>query len=162
VRPFLVLPELQKGPDWLTKSPLDFVVLRPPPRKGSSHPHVFYTGDLFPAERDAFLQKAQALCLLYGDYSVLELQLFHQWSEAHHLPVIATKHQLELWPGLCWHTKSGWVLEDTPDPLQALLVENPSLTLERGFENYPHRELVDSTLNELLRLYQKSFKLRWT
>lgn len=162
LRPFLILPDLQSGPKWLSQSPVDFVVLRAPPRRGSSHPHVFYTGELYPAEREAFMKRAKALCLLYGDYSVLELQLFHQWSEKHQIPVIANKHQTELWPGLCWHTKSGWVLEESGDPLRDLLVQNPSLQLERGFENYPHRELVDSTLNELLRLYQKSFALRWT
>ena len=162
LRPFLLLPDLQTGPAWLEHSPLDFVVLKGAPRRGSRQRHVFYTGELFPAERDAFLKRAKALCLLYGDYSVLELQRFHQWSEAHHVPLIVHRRQTELCPGLCWHSKSGWVLEEGPDALKNLIENNPNLNLGRGFENYPHRELVDSTLNELLRLYQKSFALRWT
>ena len=162
LRPYLVLPDLQDGPTWLENSPMDFVVLRPHPRRGSSHPHIFYTGELFPSERDLFLQNSRALCLLFGDYSVLELQRFHQWSEQMQKPLIVNRYQTEVWPGLCWHLKSGWVLEDGNDPLRELLIENPKLELPQKFENYTRRELVDSTLNELLRLYQRCFVQRWT
>jgi hypothetical protein len=162
LRPFLVLPDLHDGPNWLDNSPLDFVVLKPHPRRGSKHRHVFYTGDVSPAERDLFIERSRGICLLYGDYSVLELQRFHQWSEKSQRPLLVRKRQTEIWPGLCWHLKSGWVLEDGGDPLQPLLIENPNLELPQGFENYSQREIVDSTLNQLLRLYQRSFVQRWT
>lgn len=159
--PYLVLPDLQNGPAWLENSPLDIVVLKPHPRKGSKHPHVFYTGELHPAERDLIIENARAICLLFGEYSTLELQRFHQWSERFRRPLIVNRYQTEVWPGLCWHERSGWVLEDGDDPLRDLLIRNPQLNLPGGFENFSHRELVDSTLNELLRLYQRSFTIRW-
>ncbi len=162
LRPFLILPELQEGPDWIENSPLDFVVLKPHPKKGSNHKHVFYTGYLTPAERDLLISRAKAICLLYGDYSALELQRFHQWSETAACPLIVRQFQTDIWPGLCWNLKSGWILEDIGDPLQNLLIENPALVLASGYQNYSRRELVDSTLNHLLRLYQKSFVLRWS
>lgn len=161
LRPFLILPDLQEGPEWLAHSPLDFVVLKPHPKRGSKHPRVFYTGELTPAERDLFIERSRAICLLYGDYSVLELQRFHQWSEKSQRPLIARRLQTEIWPGLCWHLKSGWILEDDKDALRNLLIENPTLALPSGFENYSRRELVDSTLNQLLRLYQRTFMQRW-
>lgn len=161
LRPYLVLPDLQDGPAWLENSPLDIVVLKPHPRKGSRHPHVFYTGELHAAERDLMIENARAICLLFGEYSPLELQRFHQWSEKFHRPLVVSRYQTEVWPGLCWHEKSGWVLDDGDDPLRELLIRNPALDLPGGFENLSHRELVDSTLNELLRLYQRSFTHRW-
>lgn len=162
LRPFLLLPDLQDGPRWIDRAPIDFVVMKPHPPRGSSHRHVFYTGELSTSERDLLLERAKALCLLYGEYSTLELQRFHQWSEKARLPLIVHKSQTEIWPGLCWHHRSGWVLEGPGDELQSLLIENPSLQLPQGFENLPRREVVDSTLNQLLRLYQRSFVQRWT
>lgn len=163
LRPFILTPELKIGPEWIDHSPLDFVIPKAAPKKGSQHPHVFYTGELFPNEREALLKRAKALCLLYGDYSVLELQKFHQWSEQYQLPLIVLRHQTELYPGLCWNEKSGWILEDgAAGGLKSLLVRNPKLELKSEFQNYPHRELMDSTLNELLRLYQRAFMRRWT
>lgn len=122
----------------------------------------YSTGTLTTAERDYVFSKATALLLAECDLSVLELRRFHEMCERNQLPVIVTAYQNELLPGLCWNGKSGWVLDQGLAGLSRVLDENPELQLSKSFTGVSGQELMDNALNELLRLYQKAYLLRWT
>jgi len=160
---YLVVPDLHKAPEWIESSPLPIVVLRPGNKKYRHLKNVFFVGDnLQVSDLEHLLSCSRALCLAFGDYSPIELQRYHQWSERLKLPLIVTTGQTEEFPGLCWHQKSGWVLDNPGPELWRLLGSNPNLELDGNYETISRQDLMDSTLNELLRLYQKSYSQRWT
>lgn len=122
----------------------------------------YSTGALSHAERNLVFSKAKALFLAECDLSVLELRRFRELSEKNQLPVFATAYQNEILPGLCWHLKSGWILDQGLASLEKVLDDNAELALPRTYSGFSGQELMDNTLNELLRLYQKAFLRRWT
>lgn len=124
--------------------------------------HFFSTGPLSGAERELAFHHARALILADSDLSVLELRRYHELCARTQLPVIVTPYQNELLPGLCRHGKSGWVLDQGLTSLGRLLDEHRELSLPRDYGGYSGHELTDNTLNELLRLYQRAFRIRWT
>lgn len=167
LRSFILLPHEPPKFSWFKHSPVDLLVLQEKPKEtlfaqSNATSRLFYTGNLSLEEQALFFSKAKALCLIYNDYSALDLQKYHRISEQFQLPLIVRKQQTEIYPGLCWQDRSGWIFADHDDGLQKLVVTNPDLKLAEAFANYPHNELIDSTLNELVRLYQKTYVKRWT
>ncbi|PWU21662.1 MAG: hypothetical protein C5B49_02260 [Bdellovibrio sp.] len=122
----------------------------------------FYSGPLNNAELEFLLRHSQALLLAECDLSILELRRYHEWAERTETPLLVTPYQNELLPGICWNQKSGWILDQGLASLPALLDSNPRLELAKGFAGLSKHELMDSTLNELLRLYQRAFVARWS
>lgn len=159
-------------------------VLMPDPPPASIHPAIFkahgmevlllsdrfkprseffYTGPLHTSEREYLMRASRALVLAGCDLSVLELRRFHELAERTETPLVISTYQNELLPGLCWHQKSGWILEMAPAAgLQLLLQQNPKLELAKQFAGHSRHELTDSTLNELLRMYGRAFSARWS
>ena len=123
---------------------------------------TYSTGSLNPNERDFVFKNASALILAECDLSVLELRRYHEISEKTGLPLVVTSYQNEILPGLCRNCRSGWVLERGLTGLEKVLEENPGLKLNVEYSAYSGHELMDNTLNELLRLYQRAFLTRWT
>lgn len=123
----------------------------------------FYTtGALNAAELHFVFAHARALMTADCDLSVLELRRYKELCERNQLPIIVTAYQNELLPGLCWDGQSGWVLDQGLAGLEKILEEHPGFALRRDYGGFSGLELVDNTMNELLRLYQRAFRLRWT
>lgn len=122
----------------------------------------YSTGPLNAAELNFVFGKARALLAADCDLSVLELRRYKELCERNQLPVVVTAYQNELLPGLCWNGQSGWVLDQGLAGLEAILDEFPDFALRRDYGGFSGLELVDNTMNELLRLYQRAFRLRWT
>lgn len=122
----------------------------------------YYSGTLSWAEREYLMKHAQALVLAGCDLSVIELRRYHELAEKTETPLVVTQFQNEVLPGLCMHQKSGWILDQGLVNLPALLDSNPKLELAKGFAGVSRHELTDSTLNELLRMYQRAFSIRWS
>lgn len=122
----------------------------------------YYSGRLSWAEREFLMKNARALVLAGCDLSVIELRRFHELAERTETPLVVTQFQNEVLPGLCMHQKSGWILDQGVASLTSLLDSNPKLELAKGFAGVSRFELTDSTLNELLRMYQRAFSIRWS
>lgn len=127
----------------------------------------FYsTGSLSGAELNFVFARARILLMADSDLSVLELRRYKELCERNQLPMIVTAYQNELLPGLCWNAKSGWVLDHGLGTdvavLDRILDDYPEFSLSRAYGGFSGLELVDNTMNELIRLYQRAFQLRWT
>lgn len=122
----------------------------------------FYTGPISAGEREYLLRASRALVLAGCDLSVIELRRYHELAERTETPLVVTQYQNDLLPGLCWHQKSGWILETGLAGLKPLLDQNPKLELNKEFTGLSRHELTDSTLNELLRMYNRAFSARWS
>lgn len=178
VRPSQIRPELEQ----LIQSLGRFVLLPDPPpshldirllnQKGlevlvlsdrfRKKTDFFSTGPLSGSERDFVFSRAAGLIAAECDLSVLELQRYREICERHQIPIVVTPYQNELLPGLCWHGKSGWILDKGLGGLELLLAQHPHLLLAKGYHSLTGQELVDTTLNELVRLYRRAYEARWT
>lgn len=121
----------------------------------------FYTsGPISPVERNFIVQKSKALFLAGLPLSALELKIYQDLALRNQKALLVTPDQNETLPGLCWHGKSGWVLDQGLASLQGLLTANPYLLLNGVFQGPSHQEILDSNLNALLRLYSRALALQ--
>lgn len=160
--PFILMPDPPPAgfdPQLLRSRGIEILLLSD---RFKFHSNFFYTGPLGWAERRYLLEKSRALILAGCDLSVVELRRFFELSEQTQTPLMVSQYQNELLPGLCHHERSGWVLERGWESLGAILDTNPRLELKKDFSGLSHMELTDSTLNELLRMYNRAFSVRWS
>ncbi len=122
----------------------------------------FATGPLTRAEKNYVIKSAQALWLAGLDLSVAELKFFQELSRSLEKPVLISPEQNETLPGLCWHLKSGWILDQGLATLEEILRTNPGLELTGRFQSISSGENLDTSLNELLRLYSRALSVRQT
>lgn len=122
----------------------------------------FSTGELSSIEQNYVVKASQALWLAGFDLSVNELRRFQDFSQNLAKPLLVSPEQNEILPGLCWHMKSGWVLDQGLASLENVLRNNPNLEMAGRFQSVSPSEILDSTLNELLRLYSRALQLRQT
>jgi hypothetical protein len=110
------------------------------------------------------LQKSKALLLAFSDLSALELQRFFQLSIKTKTPIIIRPRQNDLFPGLVIQDRTGWVLQNGEASLRELLQNNPNLDLNLSLEPSANRnlshDLIDSSINELHRFYQRALASR--
>lgn len=118
----------------------------------------FTTGALSPHERTHVLKSAQAIFIAGLELSVAELKELQVLSQTSLKPLMVQPSQIEDLPGLCWHGRSGWVLDQGLASLQNVLRSHPNLEISGNFESISPGENLDSTLNELLRLYAKALQ----
>lgn len=159
---FVLIPErIPKNltPEFFKERGLEVLVLSHRFRPRS---WFYSTGQLNAAETEYVFRNAKALVTAECDLSVLELRRYKELCERTQLPIAATAYQNELLPGLCWNGQSGFVLDQGLADLAKVLEEYPDFTLSRAYSGFSGLELVDNTMNELLRLYQRAFRLRWT
>lgn len=122
----------------------------------------YSTGALSPIEKSYVMKSAQAIWLAGMDLSVNELRTFQDMSQSLEKPLLVSPEQNEILPGLCWHLKSGWILDQGLASLEQVLRSNPNLEMSGRFQGVSHSEILDSTLNELLRLYSRILQQRPT
>ncbi len=106
------------------------------------------------------IKNSSGLLLAFSELTVLELQQYHAWSLRSKTPLLASPKQNRSFPGLVLEGISGWVLNEGLGSLRKLLLENPSLkTLKKPDEKLSFH-FLDSTTNNLNRLYTKAISLR--
>jgi hypothetical protein len=140
------------------KMKLVFLCERPETRKHQLD--VFYLGNPVGVDLLYAIQKARGILLAFSDLSLLELQQFYQWGRLTGTPLLVRPRQTEMHPGIVTENKTGWVLPQGETSLRDLLKQNPSLRIQRKQDQQPMLDLVDSTMNELNRLYHKAIALR--
>lgn len=159
--PYILIPDPPPSglmPQWLHSRGYEGLLLSD---RFKSRSPFFHSGPTSAMEREFLLKKSRAFYLADSDLSVIELRRFHELAETTKTPLIVSRYQNEILPGLCWHQKSGWVLESGSKSFLSLLNENVQLRLPEGFVGLSRHELTDSTLNELTRLYGRAYQLRW-
>jgi hypothetical protein len=140
------------------KYKLVFLSARPDERKQNIE--VFYLHDLPSPDLEYAICKAKGILLSFSDLSLLELMQYYQWSASSKTPLLVRPQQTEMFPGLVKDQKTGWVLHNGERSLRELIRQNPLLRLPKKPDEEPSFEIIDSTMNELNRLYNKAIALR--
>lgn len=122
----------------------------------------FSTGALSQVELNYIVESSKALWLAGMDLSANELRKFQELCQTYQKPIFVTPEQNETLPGLCWHQKSGWILDQGLATLKNVFLTNPNLEISGRFQSISPTEILDSTLNELLRLYSRALRTRQT
>ena len=122
----------------------------------------FVTGSLTSAEKNFVFKSSRAIFIAGQELSLAELKNMQEISQTLEKPILATPAQNEILPGLCWHNKSGWVLDQGLGSLEQVLRQHPELSISGQFQSLNQGENLDSTLNELLRMYSKALQQRQT
>lgn len=122
----------------------------------------FYFGPLNEEEKIYTVANAKALLLAFSEFSSIELQKFLEISILTGTPLIVRPRQIDLVPGLVRAQKTGFVLDKGISSLQNLLESNPHLKVSEKNSPEQMQSLTDSCLNELNRLYNKAFSIRWS
>lgn len=124
----------------------------------------FYLSSNESTDIELALKKSKALLLAFSDLSVLELQRYFQLSLRTKTPLIIRPRQNDLFPGLVVPDRTGWVLQNGEDSLRELIHNNPNLDLNLSLERNSNRnlshDLIDSSINELHRFYQRALVSR--
>ncbi len=150
------LPSELKQGKWL--SPYRLLVLGTR-SKSISLPHCFFLSEKLNAqELELLAKKSKAILVAFDDLSLLELIRIHNIAISTGAYLIVNPRQIELYPGLCIHKKTGWVIEPRIEDFKRLLNENPSLTLPLAKWNELIPNSIDSTMNELHRLYTQALR----
>lgn len=118
-------------------------------------------GDLSPSQIMQLMSVSRGTLLAFHDFSLLELQKISHMSRLTKSPLIVRPQQNESLPGLCRPNKTGWVLEQGATSLHQIMLSNPDLNLSRAEIGNIRMDLMDNSLNELQRLYQKAYQNRW-
>lgn len=140
------------------KMKLVFLCERPAQRKHTlDH---FYLGNPYGVDLLYAIQESKGILLAFSDLSLLELQQFYQWSHLTGTPLLVRPRQLEMYPGLVVENKTGWILESGEQSLDQLLKTNPELRIQRKQDLQPMLDIIDSTMNELNRMYNKAIAHR--
>jgi hypothetical protein len=140
--------------------PIQLLFLGPRSQRRQADFTAFHLGPVSPSDLSYVLQKSMGLLLAFSDLSVLELQQYQRWGLRTKAPILARPSQNELFSGLVIEGKTGWTLEVGERSLHDLLLHNPSLRPTKKPDEEPSYNLVDSTANELNRLYHKAISLR--
>lgn len=124
----------------------------------------FYLPSNEASDFEIALRKSKALMLAFSDLSVLELQRYFQLSLKTRTPLIIRPHQNDLFPGLVIPERTGWILQNGEASLRELIHNNPNLDLNLSLERNSNRnlshDLIDSSINELHRFYQRALVSR--
>ena len=139
---------------------LKLVFLSERPEAKRHQLEVFYLGNPVGVDLLYAIQKSRGILLAFSDLSLLELQQFYQWSRLTGTPLLVRPRQTEMHHGIVTENKTGWILESGEHSLRELLRNNPELRIQRKQDQQPMLDLVDSTMNELNRLYHKAIALR--
>ena len=158
--PYFIIPtaQLSQAEKWNDfRFNFNFIVLGSRPDHKISEKFFFVGENLKNAELEYLLKASSGIYLASESFSVLELMKFRGWSLHFSLPVYANSRQNEAVPGLCVHEKNGWLVSDLSHFEQLLKTKTrPKIEISETSDN--RSSLVDSTLNELSRLYAKAFE----
>lgn len=160
LHPFFIIPTpiLNREESWFDfAGNYNFVVLGPRPDHVPSGKFFFVGDNTKNTELDYILKASSGIYLASENFSVLELMQFRGWALHHGLAVFASQRQTEAVPGLCIHDKNGWLVTGLKHFEQLLQSKTrPKIEINPAADN--RSSLVDSTLNELSRLYAKAFE----
>ena len=109
----------------------------------------------------ALLKKSSGLLLAFGEFSLSELHNFWMYTIEVKKPILANAKQAESVPGLCVDGRTGWILREGEKTLREIIMQNHLSKLPGDFERLTHSNITDQTLNNLIRLYNKAFEMRW-
>lgn len=160
LNPFFVIPTslLNLEENWNDfNSSYNFIVLGPRPDRKTSEKYFFVGENLKSAELEYLLKASSGIYIASESFSVLELMKFRGWSLHFSLPVFANQRQNEAVPGICVHDRNGWLISNLTH-FEQLLKSKTRPKIETTATSDNRSTLVDSTLNELSRLYAKAFE----
>ncbi|GIL18310.1 MAG: hypothetical protein BroJett040_20610 [Oligoflexia bacterium] len=120
----------------------------------------FTLDNLKPEELQYVVENSKGALLAFSDLSLIELQKYLQWSLETNTPLFVRPAQIEMLPGLVLDKKTGWILEAGEKSLEQVIADNPQLRLPPFRSHDRKYELMDSTLNEINRLYSKAFQFK--
>jgi len=145
--------------DILKQHHLKFLFLDERELPARSRLSEFHLGEVNTVDLAYVVQQARAVLLAFTNLSLLELQKYHQWSQATKTPLLIRPRQNDMLPGLVHQGKTGWILEEGENSFRQLFLENPTLRLGKRIDTESDQQLVDATVNELNRLYQKALTI---
>jgi hypothetical protein len=114
---------------------------------------VAFLPQITSTERQFLLRQSQGLLTAYHEHSLLELQTFFQWAQWAPVPMLISKEQNHLFPGLVRENTTGWILRDPAATWEELTRSRGRLDLIGNLEAHPPTTLVDSATNQLNRLF---------
>lgn len=155
-QPYLFIPTQLYNTDDLTAVCEHFFVfaLGDRPLHQKIHPKIYYLGtDLTDADLLFVVENSKAICTSLEDLSLLELVKIQFLAMRSGRPIIANRRQVELLPGYVQDKKNGWVTDGHPRDILHIKANNPFLNLNLKKNNVTLGPLMDSTINELNRLY---------
>ncbi len=115
---------------------------------------IHYLGsDLSESDIQYVVENSKGICTALEELSLLELVKIQTWAQKAGKPIIANRRQVELLPGFVQDKKTGWVIDGHSRDILHIKASNPHFNLNLKKGNVTTGPLVDSTINELNRLY---------
>lgn len=164
IKPYIFIPSNRKPylewNDLETQYPLLFNDRRPGKKPLSSPANYHFTGKPLSGQQLEFvLKNSRAVLIAFQNIPMSDLILLQRLCSLHKVPIVANPRQAEALPGLCVPKRNGFHIQSKLQ-FQILVSSNSNLDIPTPKYEAVKSEVLDTSVNELNRLYSKVRSLK--
>lgn len=123
-------------------------------RRKSAVNFYFTGGNLDAAQFEFLIKNSSAVLIAFQSIPMSDLLMLQRLCAKHQIPIIANSRQAEALPGICIPKRNGFIVRNKLQ-FQMLVSTNAKFELASPLFEVIKSEVLDTSMNELNRLYNK-------